>query len=435
MSPPHGNRAPRGGLRSIGRALEHRNYRLFFAGQSISLIGAWLTRVATSWLVYRLTGSAWVLGIVGFAGQFPTFLLAPIAGVWVDRWNRHRVLVVTQVLAALQSGLLAYLALRGIITIPHVIALSIVQGVINALDMPARQSFVVDMIGSRREDLPNAIALNSSMFNGARLIGPSIAGILIAWVGEGWCFFIDAVSYLAVIASLLMMRVAVAKRPRQAGTLMREIREGFRYVAGFAPIRAVLLLLALVSLLGFPYTVLMPIMAARVLHGGPHTLGFLMAASGVGALAGALYLASRSSVLGLGGLIARSAAAFGLGLVLFSLSRNLWLSMALMAVCGLAMILQMAASNTVLQTLVDDDKRGRVMSFYSMAFFGTAPLGSLFAGAVATWIGAPGTILVGGAACVLAALGFGKALPHIRRAARPVYIRLGILPAPTEQNL
>lgn len=434
MSPPP-RRAARGGIRTIGRALAHRNYRLFFTGQSISLIGAWLTRVATSWLVYRLTGSAWMLGIVGFAGQFPTFLLAPIAGVWVDRWNRHRVLVVTQILALIQSGLLAYLALRHIITIPHIVLLSIFQGVINALDMPARQSFVVDMIGNNREDLPNAIALNSSMFNGARLIGPSVAGILIAWVGEGWCFFIDAVSYLAVIASLLLMRVAVSQRPRPETSVIREIREGYRYVSGFTPIRSVLLLLALVSLLGFPYTVLMPIMAAQVLHGGPHTLGFLMAASGVGALTGALYLASRTSVLGLGGLIARSAVGFGVGLILFSLSRNVWLSMALMAVCGITMILQMAASNTVIQTLVDDDKRGRVMSFYSMAFFGTAPLGSLFAGMVATWIGVPRTILLGGAACVLAALGFWRALPHIRRAARPVYVRLGILPAPTEQNL
>jgi MFS family permease len=352
----------------------------------------------------------------------------------VDRWNRHRVLVVTQVLAAIQSGLLAFLALRGIITVPHVIALSIFQGVINAIDMPARQSFVIDMIGNR-EDLPNAIALNSSMFNGARLVGPSVAGILIAWVGEGWCFAIDSVSYLAVIASLLLMRVSVPPRARATKSVLGEVKEGYRYVAGFTPVRAVLILLALVSLLGFPYMVLMPIMAGRVLHGGPHTLGFLMAASGLGALAGALYLASRASVLGLGRVIAASAAGFGVGLVLFSLSRNFWLSMALMALCGLMMILQMAASNTVLQTLVDDDKRGRVMSFYSMAFFGTAPLGSLFAGSVASWIGAPPTILIGGAACIVAALAFWKALPRIRRAAHPVYMRLGILPAPTEQNI
>jgi MFS family permease len=425
MTPQFGN---------IGRALAHRNYRLFFTGQGISLIGSWITRVATSWLVYRLTGSAWTLGVVGFAGQFPTFLLAPVAGVWVDRWNRHRLLVVTQVLAAIQSGILAWLALSGIITVGHVLALSVFQGVINAFDMPARQSFIVDMIGNR-EDLPNAIALNSSMFNGARLVGPSIAGILIAWVGEGWCFFIDAVSYLAVIASLLLMRLSAPITTRRKTSVLHEIAEGYRYVAGFSPIRTLLILLAVTSLLGFPYTVLMPIIVGNVLHGGPHTLGFLMAASGVGALTGALYLASRSSVLGLGRVIVGSAFGFGVGLVLFSLSHSVWLSMVLMAVCGLTMILQMAASNTVLQTLTDDDKRGRVMSFYSMAFFGTAPLGSLFAGTVATWIGAPRTILVGGAVCAVAALLFWRALPSIRRAARPVYAKLGILPAPTEQNV
>lgn len=418
---------------NIGRALAHRNYRLFFAGQSVSLIGSWITRVATSWLVYRLTGSAWTLGIVGFAGQFPTFLLAPVAGAWVDRWNRHRLLVVTQVLAAVQSGILAWLALSGRITVTHVLALSVFQGVVNAFDMPARQSFIVDMIGNR-EDLPNAIALNSSMFNGARLVGPSVAGILIAVVGEGWCFFIDAVSYLAVIASLLLMRLSPAVT-RRTKSVLHEIVEGYRYVVGFSPIRVLLILLAVTSLLGFPYTVLMPIIVGKVLHGGPHTLGFLMAASGVGALAGALYLASRKSVLGLGRVIAGSAFGFGVGLVLFSLSRQVWLSMLLMAVCGLTMILQMAASNTVLQTLSDDDKRGRVMSFYSMAFFGTAPLGSLFAGTVATWIGAPRTILIGGAVCALAALVFWRALPKIRQATIPIYTRLGILPAPTDQSV
>jgi len=237
-----------------------------------------------------------------------------------------------------------------------------------------------------------------------------------------------------VIASLLLMRVAATDRRSRESSIFREVQEGYRYIAGFTPIRSVLLLLALVSLMGFPYTVLMPIMAAQVLHGGPHTLGFLMAASGVGALTGALYLASRSSVLGLGRVIARSAACFGLGLVLFSLSREVWLSMLLMVGCGMTMILQMAASNTLIQTLTDDDKRGRVMSFYSMAFFGTAPLGSLFAGSVATWIGVPRTILLGGLACGLAAFGFWRALPEIRRAARPVYVRLGILPAPAEQN-
>ena len=296
MSPP----ARRSTLGAMGRALKHRNYRLFFVGQGISLVGTWLTRVATAWLVYRLTGSPLLLGIVGFAGQIPTFLLAPFAGVLVDRWNRHRVLVVTQVLAMVQSALLAWFALRGTITVWHVLALSAFQGLINAFDTPARQAFVVEMVEAR-EDLANAIALNSSMVNGARLIGPSVAGVLIALVGEGWCFAIDALSYVAVIASLLAMRLqpraAAARAPKR---VLVELREGFRYAASFAPIRAILLLLAFVSLTGIPYTVLMPIFASQVLHGGPHTLGILMAATGVGAVAGALWLASRTTVLGLG---------------------------------------------------------------------------------------------------------------------------------------
>jgi MFS family permease len=412
---------------TLARALKHRNYRLFFAGQSISLIGTWLTRVATAWLVYRLTHSALALGVVGFAGQLPTFLLAPFAGVWVDRWNRHRVLVVTQALAAVQSALLAGLSLAGVITVRDVILLSVFQGAINAVDMPARQSFVVEMVEDRA-DLPNAIALNSSMFNGARLIGPSIAGVLIAWVGEGWCFLLDAVSYLAVIASLLAMHVALRPRASTPGHVLHELREGVRYVAGFVPIRSVLLLLALVGLFGMPYTVLMPIVAAQVLHGGPHTLGFLMAAAGLGALCGALYLASRRTILGLGRVVAWTAGFFGIGLIAFSRSHVLWLSLPLMAAVGMAMMVQMASSNTILQTLVDEDKRGRVMSFYAMAFFGTAPLGSLFAGSLASRIGAPDTILAGGVACLVGAAVFHRHLPALRRAARPVYERLGILP-------
>jgi MFS family permease len=412
-------------LRAIGRALRHRNYRLFFAGQGISLIGTWITRVATSWLVYRLSGSALLLGIVGFAGQIPTFFLAPLAGVWVDRWNRHRVLVVTQGLAMLQSGLLAYFALSETVTVTHVLVLSVFQGVINAFDMPARQAFIVEMIDDRA-DLANAIALNSSMVNAARLLGPSIAGLLIAGVGEGWCFAIDAVSYVAVVASLMAMRVAVPTKERRRTSALNELRDGFRYVWGFAPIRAVLLLLALVSLMGVPYMVLMPVVASEVLHGGADTLGFLMAASGLGALIGALYLASRQSVLGLGRIVAYAALVFGLGLIAFSRSHTLWLSLSLMLVTGLAMMVQMAASNTILQTLVDEDKRGRVMSFYTMAFFGTIPFGSLLAGTLADRIGAPDTILLGGGACVVGALLFVRELPELRRITRPAYVRLGI---------
>ncbi len=411
----------------LGRALRHRNYRLFFAGQSISLVGSWLTRVATSWLVYRLTGSALILGLVGFAGQIPTFLFAPIAGVWVDRIDRHRALVVTQVLAMIQSALLAAFTLNHSITVGLVIVLQCIQGLINAVDMPARQSFVVEMIEDRR-DLPNAIALNSSMVNAARLLGPSIAGILIAGFGEGWCFAIDAVSYLAVIASLLAMKVSPRANVRSNSRVWADLAQGFHYVARSVPIRSILLLLALVSLMGMPYTVLMPAVASEVLHGGPHTLGFLMAASGLGALAGALYLAARRSVLGLGRVIGLSAGFFGIGLVAFSRSHVFWLSMLLMVPTGMSMMVQMAASNTVLQTIVDEDKRGRVMSFYAMAFFGTTPFGSLLAGAVADRFGAPAAILIGGVACVLGALAFFRTLPALRRATRPIYVRLGILP-------
>src|SRR6476660_5851120 len=412
----------------IFRALSHRNYQLFFAGQTVSLVGTWMTRIATSWLVYRLTGSALLLGVVGFAGQIPSFLLAPFAGVLVDRWNRHRLLVVTQVLALLQSLALAVLALTGLIKIWHVIVLSIFQGLINAFDMPARLAFVVEMV-EKREDLANAIALNSSMVNAARLLGPSIGGIVIAAVGEGWCFMIDAISYVAVIVSLLVMTIT----PRMLSAtndanLFQQLREGWTYAVNFAPIRKVLLLLALVSLVGMPYTVLMPVFANEILHGGPSTLGLLMAASGVGALIGALFLAARKTVLGLGKFIPLMAAAFGAGLIAFSFTRVLWLSLALMVVTGLGFMVQMAVSNTVLQTIVDEDKRGRVMSFYTMAFMGTAPFGSLLAGGVADRIGTPHTLLCGGIGCILGALWFATTLSDLRKDVRPIYVKIGILP-------
>ncbi|HET9743001.1 MAG TPA: MFS transporter [Terriglobales bacterium] len=409
------------------RALAHRNYRLFFSGQSVSLIGTWMTRIATSWLVYRLSHSALLLGLISFAGQIPTFLLAPFAGVWVDRWNRHRVLVVTQTLAMIQSLWLAGLALAGVITVWDILWLSAFQGLINAFDMPARQAFVVEMVEDRR-DLANAIALNSSMVNMARLIGPSIAGIIIAAVGEGYCFLIDGISYLAVIASLLLMRIPPREVVRSAKNTLAELRDGWLYVSRFAPIRSILLLIALVSLMGMPYTVLMPIFAAKILHGGAHTLGFLMGATGVGALAGALLLAARRSVLGLGRLTAISAAVFGGGLVAFSQSPFLWLSEILMFFVGFGMMQQMASSNTILQTIADDDKRGRVMSYYAMAFTGMAPFGSLMAGGVASRIGAPDTLLMTGACCIAGAIWFGTRLPAIRQLVRPIYQELGILP-------
>ena len=412
----------------IFRALSHQNYRLFFAGQSISLIGTWMTRIATSWLVYRLTGSALWLGVVGFSGQIPSFVLAPFAGVLVDRWNRHRLLVVTQILALVQSLALAVLTLAGVIKIWHVIALSVFQGLINAFDMPARQTFVVEMV-DRREDLANAIALNSSMVNAARLLGPSIGGVVIAAVGEGWCFMTDAISYLAVIASLLAMTLNPrVRRAIKNASMLTQLREGWNYAARFAPIRNVLILLALVSLVGMPYTVLMPLFANDILHGGPSMLGWLMAASGVGALAGALTLAARRSVLGLGKYIPLTAAAFGGGLVAFSFTRVTWLALLLMVATGFGFMIQMAASNTVLQTIVEEDKRGRVMSFYTMAFMGTAPFGSLLAGSVAERIGTPHTLFFGGIGCVLGAVWFASTLASLRRDVIPIYIRIGILP-------
>ncbi len=409
------------------RALRHRNYLLFFSGQTVSLIGSWMTRIATSWLVYRLTNSAFLLGLVGFSGQIPIFLLGPFAGVWVDRWNRHRVLVVTQTLSMLQSFALALLALTHRITVVDIILLSLLQGTINAFDMPARQAFVIQMV-EKREDLSNAIALNSSMVNASRLIGPAIAGGIIAMSSEGYCFLIDGFSYLAVIGSLLAMRNFAPQRMNVRRRVWQELSDGWRYVSGSVPIRSILLLLALVSLVGMPYTVLMPLFAARVLHGGPHTLGFLMGAAGVGALASATWLATRKSVLGLGRVIPTMAAIFGAALIGFSFSHWLWLSLLLMVFTGFGMMQQMAASNTVLQTIVEDDKRGRVMSFYSIAFQGVAPFGSLAAGIVASRIGAPITLAMGGLCCIAGAAWFLSKLPQVRDHVRPIYRQLGILP-------
>ena len=412
----------------LTRALASRNYRLFFAGQSVSLVGTWITRVATSWLVYRLTGSVLLLGIVGFCGQIPTLLLAPFAGVLVDRWDRHRILVVTQALSLVQSVALAALTLGGVITVMHILLLQVAQGIINAFDTPARQAFVSEMVEDRA-DLPNAIALNSSMVNGSRIVGPSIGGLVIGAVGEGWCFALDAVSYLAVIASLLAMRLVPRVLPSRDTRLRDELATGFRYVAGFAPVRSALLLLSLVSVMGMPYTVLMPAISANVLRGGPHTLGFLMTASGAGALGGAFYLATRSSVLGLGRAIAVAAMTFGAGLVAFSLSRSLWLSLVLLPLVGGGMMITMAATNTIIQTIVREELRGRVMAFYTMAFLGTAPIGSLIAGLLADRIGPQLTIMLGGMSCVAAGAWFAARLPRLRALVRPIYVERGILAA------
>jgi MFS family permease len=415
------------------RALRHRNFRLYFSGQSVSLIGTWMTRVATSWLVYRLTGSALLLGVVGFTGQIPTFLLAPFAGVLVDRLDRRKLLVWTQVLAAVQSLAMAGLTLAHIITIREIIALSVLQGIINAFDMPARQSFLVQMVEDRN-DLGNAIALNSSIVNIARLIGPALAGLIIAAVGEGLCFAIDGISYLAVIASLLMMRI-VYTRSKQTTSMLVQLKEGWVYVANFRPIRTILTLFALLSLMGMPFMVLMPIFASQVLHGGPHTLGYLMGASGIGALISAVSLALRKSVRGLTTMIQIAAAIFGVGLMLFGLSRSLSVSLLMMLVTGFGMMQGLAASNTVIQTLVPEDKRGRVMSFYTMAFVGMAPFGSLLAGALAHRLGAPHAVMITGAFCVAGSVWFTFELPSIRNVMRPIYIEMGILERPPESIL
>ena len=410
------------------RALRHRNFKLFFFGQSISVIGTWMTRLATAWLVYRLTHSALLLGVVSFSGQIVSFLLGPLAGVWVERMERRRLLVITQAAGAVQSLALAALTLAHVITLGEIIALMAFQGLINAFDMPGRQSFLIQMVEDRG-DLANAIAINSSMANGARLIGPAIGGLIIAAFGEGWCFFIDGVSYFAVIASLLLMRVpALLGRDRPETGLLEELREGWDYVSGFRPIRTILLLFGLTCLMGWPYSVLLPVFAGQVLHGGAHTLGFLMGASGVGALTAALLLAARKTVLGLGRLVAISAALFGVGLVAFSRSTWLWLSLPLMFITGLGMMQQMASTNTILQTIVDPEKRGRVMSYYTMSFVGMAPFGSLLAGALAARIGAPNTLLISGSCCLVGAAWFGLHLNEIRASVRPRYIELGIIP-------
>jgi MFS family permease len=405
------------------RALESRNYRLFFTGQAISLIGTWMTQVAMIWLVYHLTNSALLLG---FSSQIPSFVIGPFGGIFVDRWNRHRILVTTQILAMIQSLALAVLALTGIIQIWHIILLSIFQGFINAFDAPARQAFVTEMI-DKKEDLGNAIALNSSMFNGARLVGPAIAGLLIASVGAGMCFLIDGLSYIAVIASLLAMKLKSRQITVQTTNVWQRLKEGFIYAFSFPPIRAILLLLALFSFMGMPYMVLIPIFATKILDGDAETLGFLMMASGLGALMGGIYLSSRQTVVGLGKVIAFSPAVLGVGLIIFSQSRLLWLSLLMMLIVGCASILQIASSNTILQTIVEEDKRGRLMSLYTMAFLGILPFGNLAAGALASRIGAPNTVMLGGLFCILGSLIFAKQLPNLTRLIRPIYSKIGLL--------
>jgi MFS family permease len=417
-------------LQSLVRSLAHRNYRLYFAGQGVSLVGTWMQQVAISWLVYQMTGSSFQLGMVMFCGQVPALFLSPVAGVLIDRWNRHRVLMLTQSLAMIQALLLASLTLSGMIQVWHLIVLSLCLGMINTFDMTTRQAFLAEMV-TDRADLSNAIALNSSLVNGARLVGPTLAGFVLAQASAGVCFLLNGLSYIAVLLALAAMRLQPRPHLHQRMPLWEGLRTGFRYVAGFAPIRTLLLLLALTSLTGTSYVVLLPEFTVQRLHGDAHTLGMLTGASGLGALTGALFLASRKSVLGLGGWIAFAIALLGTALVSFTRVSDLRLALLVLFAIGFSMMVHMASSNTLLQTLVAEDKRGRVMSFYTMAFLGMAPLGSLLTGTLAARFGMSLTLLGNGLACLAAALFFTIRLPHLRALVRPIYVRLNILPEMT----
>jgi MFS family permease len=409
------------------RALKYRNFRLFVGGQSLSLIGTWIQQIAMTWLVYRMTNSAFMLGVIGFSSQIPMFVFSPIAGVLADRWSRHKVLLVIQTSSLIQALVLSFIVFTGYVQIWHLIFLSIVLGTINAFDMPVRQSFMFDMLDNNKKDLANAIALNSSMVNSTRLIGPSIAGILIATMGEGWCFALNSLSYVAVIISLLRMKNIPHLKNSKTTNVLEEMKEGFNYSFGFKPIRYLILLLAFVSLMSTPLTLLAPVFAKDIFHGGASMYGFLMGAFGTGAMFGTVYLLNRKSVVGLWKLIAGAVFLLGTGMIAFSISRILWLSIILMAICGLGMLFQIVSTNTMLQTISDENKRGRVLSFYSMAFIGMAPFGSLIFGSLAGLIGVQETLILGGAFCLVGAVIFTKKLPVIRSIVRPVYKRLGIM--------
>jgi MFS family permease len=414
------------------RALRHRNFQLFFGGQLISLTGTWMQSVAQAWLVYSMTKSALLLGSVGFASQIPVFLFAPFGGITADRVNRQRLVIATQTCSMILAGILAWLTLSGRVQVWHIFVLASLLGVVNAFDIPGRQSFLIDMVG--KEDLMNAIALNSSMFNGARVVGPAVAGILVSKIGEGWCFEANAFSYIAVIVGLLLMKVRSVPR-KSSHSPIEDIIEGFRWVNRTKIIRSLLFLIGLVSLVGMPYTVLMPVFADKILHGGARGLGILMGATGVGALFGALTLAAKTGIKGLGRWVTITCATLGISLVLFSRSTSFWLSAVLLLPCGYSMMLQMACSNTLIQTIVPDHLRGRVMSLYSMMFMGMAPFGAFFGGALASRTSAPTTVAVGGIACVLGAIWFGRALPELRIEARRLIVAQGLAGGEPVQEL
>ena len=395
------------------RALRHRNFQLYFFGQGISLIGTWMQSVAMPWLVYRMTDSVILLGVVGFTGQILTFFMAPVAGVLADRWNRRRLVLVAQTLAMLQALALAALTMTGQIEVWHIVVLSLFTGFVRGFEVPTRQSFVVEMIDDR-QDLPNAIALNSFLVNGARMIGPALAGLIVAAWGEGVCFLLNGLSFLAVIGSLAAMRITPRRIEPSKTNVLGDMVEGLAYAARAGPIRSILLLLSIVSLVAVPYSTLMPVFAQDILRGGPgpsERMGYLMGATGVGALAGAVFLASRKKVRGLGRLIFLAAGVFGAGLIAFALSPNFWISLPILALAGFGMMLQMSSSNTLLQTIVDEDKRGRIMSLYTMAFMGMAPFGALLSGWLAHAAGAPATVFIGGVLCIAGTLVFGSRLP------------------------
>jgi MFS family permease len=398
------------------RALRYRNFQLFFAGQLISLVGTWMQNIAQAWLVYRLTGSAVLLGAAGFCGQAPILVFAPWGGIVADRYSRRKVVIATQTASMVLAFALAILTLTGVVRIWEIFALATSLGVVNAFDIPARQSFIVEMVG--KQDLMNAIALNSSMFNASRAIGPAVAGILVAGIGEGWCFFANGISYIAVIAGLLMMRIAPRQRSTPAGSNLAHFIEGFRFVIGHPPVYTILILLGLVSLTAMPYTILMPVFADRILHHGAAALGWLMGSAGVGALVGALLLASRTTLTGLGRWVAKSAASFGALLVAFSFSRTFWLSAAILVLIGFCMMIENGASNTLIQSMSPDDLRGRVMSVYSMMFTGIAPFGALLAGFAAEHFGPAVTVRIGCVISMAAAAVFWFFLARIRVGAR-----------------
>jgi MFS family permease len=415
------------------RALRHRNFKLFFGGQIISLVGTWMQTVAQAWLVYRMTGSSVLLGVLGFVGQIPIFLLSPLAGLAADRWPRRRVVIATQTASMLLAFILAALTMTGRIRVWEIIILATMLGIVNAFDVPARQSFLIEMVG--REDLLNAIALNSSMFNGARVAGPAIAAAVVAMVGEGWCFLLNGVSYFAVIAGLFLMRIEKAYAVHDGATPIEKLREGLRFVRHTKPIRALLDLVAIVSFMALSYTVLMPIFADRILHGGVNAYGTLMGAVGVGAMFGALALAMRQQLRGLGNIVAYSATGLGISLVLFSASHWYWLSFAILVISGFTMMMQFTATNTLIQAMVPDQLRGRVMSIYSMMFLGMSPLGSLLAGALADHIGAPVTVAIGGLASCLGGLAFARKWPSMRGPARDLVAAQGMMtPAPQAEE-